>query len=67
MEGFEKFVITELLDNNYQLIHQLRKTKKEAANANKIMGLIIAILGYSVYAQACKIESLTKKVNELNS
>lgn len=77
MEGFDKLVVMELesvnkrlayqTNINSQLINQLSKTKKLLNKRNTLTGIIIGVLGYSVYIQASKIEILAKEIEELKS
>lgn len=77
MEGFNKLVVMELesvnkrlayqTSINSQLINQLSKTKKLLNKHNTLTGIIIGVLGYSVYAQASKIELLAREIEELKS
>lgn len=77
MEGFDKLVVMELesvnkrlayqTNINSQLINQLSKTKKLLNKRNTLTGIIIGVLGYSVYVQASKIEILAKEIEELKS
>lgn len=77
MEGFDKLVVMELesVNNriayqtniNSQLINQLSKTKKLLNKRNTLTGIIIGVLGYSVYVQASKIETLAREIEELKS
>ena len=77
MEGFDKLVVMELesvnkrlayqTNINSQLINQLSKTKKLLNKRNTLTGIIIGILGYSVYVQASKIETLAREIEELKS
>lgn len=43
-----------------RVIHETAKNK-----ANPIIGIVIGILGYSVYVQATKIDKLSKEIKEL--
>ena len=77
MEGFNKLVVMELesvnkrlayqTNINSQLINQLSKTKKLLNKRNTLTGIIIGVLGYSVYVQASKIETLAREIEELKS
>lgn len=77
MEGFDKLVVMELesvnkrleyqTNINSQLINQLSKTKKLLNKRNTLTGIIIGVLGYSVYVQASKIEILAREIKELKS
>ena len=77
MEGFDKLVVMELesvnkrlayqTNINSQLINQLSKTKKLLNKRNILTGIIIGVLGYSVYVQASKIETLAREIEELKS
>lgn len=77
MEGFDKLVVMELesvnkrlayqTNINSQLINQLSKTKKLLNKRNTLIGIIIGVLGYSVYVQASKIETLAREIEELKS
>lgn len=77
MEGFDKLVVMELesvnkhlayqTNINSQLINQLSKTKKLLNKRNTLTGIIIGVLGYSVYVQASKIETLAREIEELKS
>lgn len=77
MEGFDKLVVMELesvnkrlayqTNINSQLINQLSKTKKLLNKRNTLTGIIIGVLGYSVYVQASKIEILAREIEELKS
>lgn len=77
MEGFDKLVVMELesvnkrlvyqMNINSQLINQLSKTKKLLNKRNTLIGIIIGVLGYSLYVQASKIEILAKEIEELKS
>ena len=77
MEGFDKLVVMELesvnkrlvyqTNINSQLINQLSKTKKLLNKRNTLTGIIIGILGYSIYVQASKIETLAREIEELKS
>ena len=77
MEGFDKLVVMELesvnkriayqTNINSQLINQLSKTKKLLNKRNTLTGIIIGVLGYSVYVQASKIETLSREIEELKS
>lgn len=77
MEGFDKLVVMALesvnkrlvyqTNINSQLINQLSKTKKLSNKRNTLMGIIIGVLGYSVYVQASKIEILAKEIEKLKS
>lgn len=77
MEGFDKLVVMELesvnkrlayqTNINSQLINQLSKTKKLLNKRNTLTGIIIVVLGYSVYVQASKIETLAREIEELKS
>ena len=77
MEGFDKLVVMELesvnkrlayqTNINSQLINQLSKTKKLLNKRNTLTGIIIGVLGYSVYIQASKIETLAREIEELKS
>ena len=77
MEGFDKLVVMELesvnkrlayqTNINSQLINQLSKTKKLLNKCNTLTGIIIGVLGYSVYVQASKIETLAREIEELKS
>ena len=77
MEGFDKLVVMELesvnkclayqMNINSQLINQLSKTKKLLNKRNTLTGIVIGILGYSVYAQASKIEMLAREIERLKS
>lgn len=77
MEGFDKLVVMELesvnkrlayqTNINSQLINQLSKTKKLLNKRNTLTGIIIGVLGYSVYVQASKIEILVREIEELKS
>lgn len=77
MEGFDKLVVMELesvnkrlayqTNINSQLINQLSKTKKLLNKRNTLTGIIIGVLGYSVYVQASKIETLVREIEELKS
>ena len=77
MEGFDKLVVMELesvnkrlayqTNINSQLINQISKTKKLLNKRNTLTGIIIGVLGYSVYVQASKIETLAREIEELKS
>lgn len=77
MEGFDKLVVMELesvnkrlayqTNINSQLINQLSKTKKLLNKRNTLTGIIIGVLGYSIYVQASKIETLAREIEELKS
>ena len=77
MEGFDKLVAMELesvnkrlvyqTNINSQLINQLSKTKKLLNKRNTLTGIIIGVLGYSVYVQASKIETLAREIEKLKS
>jgi len=77
MEGFDKLVVMELeslnkcfayqTNINSQLNNQLSKTKKLLNKCNTLTGIIIGVLGYSVYIQASKIEILVKEIEKLKS
>lgn len=77
MEGFNKLVVMELesvnkrlvyqMNINSQLINQLSKTKKLLNKRNTLIGIIIGVLGYSLYVQASKIEILVKEIEKLKS
>lgn len=77
MEGFNKLVVMELesvnkrlayqTNINSKLINQLSKTKKLSNKRNILTGIIIGVLGYSVYVQASKIEILVKEIEKLKS
>lgn len=77
MEGFDKLVVMELesvnkrlayqTNINSKLINQLSKTKKLSNKRNTLTGIIIGVLGYSVYIQASKIEILVKEIEKLKS
>lgn len=77
MEDFDKLVVMELesvnkrlayqTNINSQLINQLSKTKKLLNKRNTLTGIIIGVLGYSVYVQASKIETLAREIEELKS
>ena len=77
MEGFDKLVVMELesvnkrleyqTNINSQLNNQLSKTKKLLNKRNTLTGIIIGVLGYSVYVQASKIEILAREIKELKS
>lgn len=77
MEGFDKLVVMELesvnkslayqTNINSQLINQLSKTKKLLNKHNTLTGIIIGVLGYSVYIQASKIETLAREMEKLKS
>ena len=77
MECFDKLVVMELesvnkrlayqTNINSQLINQLSKTKKLLNKRNTLTGIIIGVLGYSVYVQASKIETLAREIEELKS
>ena len=77
MEGFDKLVVMELesvnkrlayqTNINSQLINQLSKTKKLLNKRNTLTGIIIGVLGYSVYVQASKLETLAREIEELKS
>lgn len=77
MEGFDKLVVMELesvnkrlayqTNINSQLINQLSKTKKLLNKRNTLTGIIIGVLGYSVYVQASKIETLAREIEKLKS
>lgn len=77
MEDFDKLVVMELesvnkrlayqTNINSKLINQLSKTKKLLNKRNTLTGIIIGVLGYSVYVQASKIETLAREIEELKS
>ena len=77
MEGFDKLVVMELesvnkrlayqTNINSQLINELSKKKKLLNKRNTLTGIIIGVLGYSVYVQASKIETLAREIEELKS
>ena len=77
MEGFDKLVVMELesvnkrlayqTNINSQLINQVSKTKKLLNKRNTLTGIIIGVLGYSIYVQASKIETLAREIEELKS
>lgn len=77
MEGFDKLVVMELesvnkrlayqMNINSHLINHLSKAKKLSNKRNILTGIIIGVLGYSVYVQASKIEILAKEIEKLKS
>lgn len=70
MEELDRLVVMELERMNKRLMYQSRinsQLSRRIKNTNIANGILIGILGYSVYVQASKIEMLVKEIDELKS
>lgn len=67
MEGFKKLVVMELNGIDQCLNSQSDKTKRLMNKRNVLTGVLIGVLGYSIYVQAIKIELLAKEIEDLKS